>query len=401
MTAKTLPDLLQPPTMTLLQPLFQNLSDGVCISDAGGRVLYMNPAASALLDLPPDGQAPSSLCELLCESLASRPADCARKCPLRRPRSFQTVVTIKGTYGRLVRRSLRVHCQRMDTPLFGASDKHKHFIVIEDISADEKLEACKEDWRNMVAHDLRNPLTNIYGCLMTLSSLPLGHQLLEKERALLNISARAAKRMGDLLDMFLKLARLDAGVMPARLLPVDLAAIIRDCTEEQEFPAAAKHIEIQNEVPADCWVRADRDLLVRVVQNVLSDAVKFTPDYGRVTLSKAEADGRVTLRVKDTCPGIAAADLPFVFDRFYQGKAGALRGTGSGLGLAFCREALKAMKGSISVKSAPGQGCEFSLDLSSAQKRRCRPPRGRQAPRHRNFNGHHAGLPDPRAGPAA
>ena len=185
--------------------------------------------------------------------------------------------------------------------------------------------------------------------------------------------------MADLLDMFLKLARLDAGVMPVRLLPVDLAAVIRNCIEEQEFPAAAKHVEIQNEVPADCWARADRDLLFRAVQNVLSDAVKFSPDYGRVKLTATEAGGRVRLDIKDDGPGIGAEDLPFVFDRFYQGKAGALRGTGSGLGLAFCREALKAMKGSISVKSAPGQGCEFSLDLSSAQKRRCRRTRPGQA----------------------
>lgn len=375
MTNKMMPTLLQYPTIKLLEPLFEHISDGVCISDAGGRVLYMNRAAAALLDMGEEGQAKGSLCELLCDSMASKPADCGRRCPLRREISFQTSVTLKGTYGRLVRRSLRVHCMRMDTPLFGDADPHKHFTVIEDTSAEADLETHKEDWRNMVAHDLRTPLTNIYGCLMMLGSLPLGHQLNEKERNLLHISARSAKRMGEMLDIFLKLARMDAGMMPVRRLPLDLGALTRSCLEEQALQAAAKHLEIENEVPEALWVSADRDLLFRAVQNILGDAVKFTPDYGRLTLAAAATEGRVTLRIKDTGPGIETDDLPFIFDRFYQGKAGALRGTGSGLGLAFCREALKAMKGSITARSEPGQGCEFSLTLQRAERRRCRSAR--------------------------
>ncbi len=146
---------------------------------------------------------------------------------------------------------------------------------------------------------------------------------------------------------------------------VDVHAITRRCVEEQSPFVQERRIALVVDVPLGLRVLADAELLSRVVQNLLNNALKFTPKGGRVGLEARTGDwGDVLLSVADTGPGIAADELPHLFDPYHQAKARRARKIkGTGLGLAFCQRAATAMNGDIRVKSTPGSGSRFVIRL--------------------------------------
>jgi two-component system sensor histidine kinase BaeS len=273
----------------------------------------------------------------------------------------ERAVTFRGAFRD---RELRVRCMRMSVPWPGSAEAEKHLTVIQDVSPEKEVERQREDWRSMAAHDLRAPLTNILGTLALLDNIEVGKPLSHAEKDLIAIGLRSTRRMLELLNDHLDVAKLDAGMMPVEPEAVDLGALLAECVQDQASTAAQKEIAVSASAAPGLRALADPILARRVVQNLLNNALKFTPEGGRVSLS-AVADGRrVTIRVEDSGPGIAAEDLPRIFDRYYQARArraGRIRGVG--LGLTFCREAMKAMGGEIAVESSPGKGTSFSLRL--------------------------------------
>lgn len=344
------------------QLVFEELTDGICITDAEGNPLYRNSAALSMLG--PEVDAPQkSICDQLCGRFVRGKAKYPSACPLREPGSPLKAATNMGRCGG---KDLRVRCVRLETALFDSWEIGKRFTIIEDATAEMESERLKEDWHNMIAHDLANPLTTIYGALKVIEELPAGHTLEAGEINLIQTSTRTCKRMTQTLEMFLQVARLESGLMPTRPENIELGPLIRECLEEQAITTAAKSIQIELQLPGKVKVRADRNLLVRVIQNLISNAIKFTPDKGRITVSAAlESDGgAVSLGVRDSGPGIPREDLPFMFDRFHQVHGpGEKTIRGNGLGLAFCRQAMKAMGGTISVDSALRLGTEFTVRL--------------------------------------
>ena len=345
------------------QLLFDALSDGICITNAEGSPLYVNDAAKRILGS--DAVVPQpQICQSLCGRFVGGNADYPAACPLREHGSPIRAVTNRGRCGS---NDLRVRCVRLDTVLFDSWEIEKHFTIIEDATAEMALERVKEDWRNMVAHDLCNPLTTIYGSLKLLQELPLGHELQESERNLIAICTKTCNRMNLMLEQFLQVARLESGLMPVKLEDIDLKPLVQDCLDEQAETARGKSIGVEAILPQGLKVRGDRNLLSRVVQNLLSNALKFTPAKGAITVSVVEGDGAVSLCVRDSGAGIAREDLPFIFDRFRQVRqSGEQRIRGNGLGLAFCRQAMSAMGGEIRVESAPRLGTEFILRIPRA-----------------------------------
>ena len=368
-----------------LEQLFDKLSDGICVSDAEGRILYMNPAAKRMVGAEETPPAGGVLCDQLCGRLyGSGSEDCAASCPLRVADNDDQAVTFKGRFGpqtvfewrdfhisrREAWRNLRVRCQRLRTAIPDSQESEKHFTIIEDATAEMDLQKHIEDWRSMMAHDLRLPLTSVHAALQVLREIPAGQGLTSKEGELMAISVRSCQRMMELLDLYLDVAKLDSGAMPVKAAAVRVADLARKAAAEQAALAASRRIAVTVDVPAEAAVRADEDLLFRVVGNLLNNALKFTPEGGRVEIRwTSRSPGSAALSVKDSGPGIDPQDLPFIFDRFYQAKArreGRIRG--NGLGLTFCREALKAMGGAIEVATVPGAGSEFTLTLPPTEE---------------------------------
>jgi signal transduction histidine kinase len=368
---------------TTLAPLFDGLSDGICISDAENGILYINPAAERLLGVDLRDALGQKSCSLLCGRLAVEGSpECASQCPLRAPQDSHRAVTFVGLYSPKpafrwveteVRRlenggHVRVRCARMPAPMLEPERGERRFTIIEDVAAEMELERRKEDWRSMLAHDLRSPLTNVYGLLRAVQDENATPSPQPIDRGLIDIGVRNCRRIMEILDLYLETAKFDAGSMPVEIAEHDLRELVAGCVEEQGFLAKERRVEIRQEIPAALRVRADRRLLYRAVQNVLSNAVKFSPAGGRVDISAKDAgDDRVELAVRDAGPGIPAEEIPRLFDRYHQAQAGR-RGMvpGTGLGLAFCRQALEAMGGRVTAESGPGAGSVFTLHLKGA-----------------------------------
>lgn len=359
----------------MVEAFFDELADGICNSDARGNILYLNPAARHMLGLTDSGVG-RTLCAVLCGHLAAAgESECASTCRLLRPGSEGEAVTFQGNYGphevatwtnfRIRRQSvwkhLRVRCMKASASLVGEG---KHLTIIEDVTADMELEKHKEEWRQMIAHDLRSPLTSVCATIRLLRES--GGIPPEGGVKLVEAAERSCGKMLELLNLYLDVAKLDAGAAEARLVPVRLADVVRAEISAQEAAARAKKLEITSAVPEDLVVAADPDLLGRVVQNVLDNAVKFTDFGGGVALAARREGGLAALMIADGGPGIAAEGLPQLFDRYHQAsvRPGALRGTG--LGLAFCREALQLMGGSIEAASKPGEGAVFTVRLPAS-----------------------------------
>ncbi|MBI4346636.1 MAG: HAMP domain-containing histidine kinase [Elusimicrobia bacterium] len=329
--------------------LFEELSDGVCVSDSDFRILYLNRAARDIMRLDERPRRGVTICELASVALpTAQIGRCAAKCPLREePRLDASTVRIDG---------VRIRCLATPRAL-----GNLHLTLFEDTRAEDELRRHQEDWRDMVAHDLRTPLTPILATLILLLENPgLG----ASDRRLVEISIGSARRMLDLLTLYLDVAKLSAGLMPVRLERVPVERLAREAAEEHAALIRQKRQSLRFGVPESLQAKADPDLLSRVLENLLSNAVKFAPEDGTIEIVGERSGDLVRVSVRDSGPGIRPEAQERLFDRFYQAEARRQgRTQGTGLGLAFCREAVEAMGGRIHVHSELGSGSEFTVVL--------------------------------------
>ena len=213
----------------------------------------------------------------------------------------------------------------------------------------------------MVAHDLRAPLSNISAVLQVIREVAGTRPLSAKEIELIDISIRSGKRMTELLDLFLDIAKLDEGVMPVSKKETPLFPLVQSVIEDEVSLAQAKNISIEVSIGEKESVFADETLLERTLQNLLNNALKFTPRGGKIFISLTE---KGEISVRDNGIGISQDGMRTLFDRFHQAQArreGLIQG--NGLGLTFCRQAVRAMGGEIYVHSELGKGSEFTISL--------------------------------------
>ena len=230
----------------------------------------------------------------------------------------------------------------------------------------QAAEALREDLANMLVHDLKNPIITAGLAVGLLTREAGGGELTDERREELALLAtdsllRAERMIGDILQI----AQAEAGGMPVRLQQADLADIVRQAVVSTKPWFAESAVELREDYPpAPPWVMADRTLIQRVAENLLMNAVKYTPAGGYVRVSVVPSEGAVQVRVSDSGRGIPPHLQTRIFDRFQQAEA---RRDGArhdvGLGLAFARLAVQAHGGSISVDSEAGQGTTFAFAL--------------------------------------
>lgn len=230
----------------------------------------------------------------------------------------------------------------------------------------ERAEAAEQATRTrdevlaLVSHDLRNPLNLVLSSGSFL--LDTADALDEREREQLRLIHRAAEQMSRLIQDLLEVSGMEAGLVSVEPRPEPVEPMVREACTLMQHAADAKGIEVSCHfgaaLPPVC---ADRDRVLQVFGNLLGNALKFTPQGGRVQV-RAEADGdAVRFAVEDSGPGIGAADLPHVFDRFWQAQRS--RHGGAGLGLAIARGIVAAHGGEMWVESEVGSGTTFQFTL--------------------------------------
>ena len=229
------------------------------------------------------------------------------------------------------------------------------------------LDASDQTRRQLLAdvsHELMTPLTAMRGSLETLAMPELSLDAPTRERYLGIVddeTRRMEHTVGDLLD----LARLEGGSPIDRVRDVEVSQLFDRVAQRSERELAARRITLKHEIGADASVlRADPDRLEQVLQNLTGNALRFTPDGGRITLLAAAQGESIVLTVRDNGPGIPAAHLPLVFDRFYKVDAARRATGGSGLGLSIVKAIVERHGGRITARNDGGAVFEISLPRS-------------------------------------
>jgi two-component system sensor histidine kinase BaeS len=214
-----------------------------------------------------------------------------------------------------------------------------------------------------IAHELRTPLSLILGYTESLSDgkLPPSQETFD-------IMHDETQHLSRLVDDLRTLSLADAGELPLTPQPLDVPALLERVVSAHLPEAQRRGISLRVEPsPTLPAVEADPGRMAQVLENLVSNALSYTPEGGEITLSAQADTGVVKLRVQDNGVGIAPEDLPLVFDRFYRADRSHQRnGTESGLGLAIAKSIVEAHGGSISVESTLGEGTAFTITLPSA-----------------------------------
>jgi len=223
-----------------------------------------------------------------------------------------------------------------------------------------EADRLKDEFVALISHDLRTPLTSITGYV----ELALEDDLSDDLRGYLQVVARNAERLLALVNDLLFVARLQAGEMSLEPGEVDLTKVVRDGVRSMEPRAAAKGVTLTCAVEAVSTVRADRGRVLQLLDNLVSNAIKFTPAGGSVHVSLGHAGDCVALEVADSGIGIAPEDQRRLFERFFRAENAVDRQVpGTGLGLYISRVIADAHQGKLTVRSELDQGSTFRLEL--------------------------------------
>jgi|GEM_PF-231720 len=224
----------------------------------------------------------------------------------------------------------------------------------------KELDAVKTKLYTNITHEFRTPLTVILGMAQQILEHPKEHF---KEG--LDMITRNGRNLLMLVNQLLDLSKLENGKLNLQYKQADIVSYLKYITESFHSLAENKGIQIHFLTDKDELIMDfDEVRLQQIASNLIANAVKFTPNGGHIYISAGYKDNRFILKIKDTGIGIGKADLPYVFDRFYQSDSSHTRhGEGTGVGLALTRELVKLMEGTISVKSYKRKGAEFKVTL--------------------------------------
>jgi signal transduction histidine kinase len=228
----------------------------------------------------------------------------------------------------------------------------------------QETDRLRRELISNVSHDLRTPLASMHGYVETL--LLKDHSLGESERMrYLEITRKHSLRLRSLISDLFELSKLDSTSSQPTLESFSLAELLQDVTQEFELEAQKKGIILEiSPQSGPAAVHADIGLIQRVLENLLRNALRYTPAGGRITISLQPRADHVAVAVADTGCGIAEHDLDRIFDRFYrseQGEEG--RSNSAGLGLAIVKRILDLHGSRITVRSTPNQGTCFEFDI--------------------------------------
>lgn len=232
----------------------------------------------------------------------------------------------------------------------------------------QMLQRIRQEATDLIVHDLRSPLGNMFSVLNMLE-LVLPEDVLQANRQLLEIAHLVHGRMQDLVDSLLDVSKLESGDLQLDLGPASLRELAEGVVEMAAFSIEQRSIVFETDFPPELpLVMIDEDRIRRVLTNLVENAVKFTPQDGRVAVAIHTREDWVEVWVTDSGPGIPVADRQRIFERFAQApRIGMRRTRGFGLGLAFCRLAVQAHGGKIWVEAGEdGRGSRFIFTLPVA-----------------------------------
>ncbi|HQL91109.1 MAG TPA: ATP-binding protein [Syntrophales bacterium] len=334
-----------------VEAAFSSALDGVLLLDHGGRIETVNQG--------------------LWTMIGNRYRDIVGKTPLEAFRNLdlQKALDKYRTHGMPVSQEIELGeedplvLDASITPVRGIdAAEGKTMIVFHDVTRLKKLERMRVDFVANVTHEIKTPLTAILGFVETLQEGAIEDR--DTAKKFLTTIARHAERLNRLVEDLLTISNIELGEMRFCFESVSLSGIAESVLNVIQLKAAGKRIDIATQIPEGLSpIRADRDRLSQILLNVLDNAVKFTPEGGKVTLAAEPfAGGEVVVRISDTGIGVPRDEIGRLGERFYRvDKTRSRELGGTGLGLSIVKHLMAAHRGRLEIESHLGHGTTVSL----------------------------------------
>jgi len=328
-----------------LNTLFLYMTDGVAAFNQRGEIIHFNPAATTLLARPIDENATY---DGLFEDMI--------------PLSASEVMEQDGYSAHETRVGER-YLSCIAAPLDRAR-KDGILILIHDVTEERRIEEQRREFVANVSHELRTPLTNIRSYAETLSD-NAGDLPPETERGFLDVILNESDRMTRIVQDLLTLSRFDSGREDMNLIRFPFGKAVRD-TYQAVLMEAQRHrheviLNMQESIPE---IMGDRERILQVMMNIVSNAIKYTPDGGKIEISAGHQNGGVWMQVDDNGIGIPAKDRDRIFERFYRvDKARSRESGGTGLGLSIAKEIVTRHGGQLRLVDKEEPGLTIRLEL--------------------------------------
>lgn len=338
-----------------LDGILRHMTDGVIGTDQRGRVLLVNDRALGLLNIRQEQVIGHSILRLLkIESELS----------LKELLQKDTEIMINHTDSKGVHSILKGE--------FSIIRRETGFVtglvcVLSDVTEQEKTEQEQRDFVSNVSHELRTPLTSIKSYSEALSDGAWRDETIAPK--FLEVIQSESNRMIRMIANLLDLSKMDGGQIVLQTDYIDLKRVMNHILDRLEFTLESKEYDkgyriIREFTSRDVYVDIDQDRMTQVIDNILNNAVKYSPDGGKITVKIEDNHRSVIVRISDEGLGISKQDAQKLFDRFYRvDKARSREQGGSGLGLAISKEVIELHGGSIWVDSIEGKGSTFNFEL--------------------------------------
>ncbi|MCX7843345.1 MAG: cell wall metabolism sensor histidine kinase WalK [Clostridia bacterium] len=331
-----------------IETILNYMTDGVIAFDIFGRVIHANPASKQIMGVfEPDMGfvefAGKYDIEISLEDIIALNESCEKEKVVRLPE-----------------KAVRIYFAHFSDE---TGRPEGVIAVIQDITEQQRLDDMRREFVANVSHELRTPLTSVKSYAETLMDGAVDDR--DTAMKFLSVINSEADRMTRLVKDLLQLSRLDSSQQQWNREEVSLSDLVKGSVEKLEFEAKNKKHELNLYIEDDApFVEGDRDKIEQVILNILTNAIKYTPEGGIVTVNVGKNYNEAYVKVSDTGIGIPKEDIPRLCERFYRvDKARSREMGGTGLGLAIAKEITEAHGGSIAISSEVGKGTEVTVTL--------------------------------------
>ena len=340
-----------------LNAVLDATTEGICLSDLDGQVRYVNTAMEEVwnaLGLPTRGSVWSRLLELAASSTDPQSVVEAVQTLQRRPLERGTAEFVLDSGRSFLAYSV---------PVLADHDLQTgRLFVFRETTSDREVERLKDEFLASVSHELRTPLTSILGYAEALNAGDFG-QLGAEQSEFVSVIERNAHRLTRLVDDLLLTARIESHTLELNYEDVDVAALVADCAQSVTPYAESRGVQLVLDTEP-LTLRADTLRLSQLLNNLLSNGVKFTPDGGTVSVRTSLENGVGVLEVEDNGMGIPAEEQGKLFERFFRTSTAHRRSIeGTGLGLVIAKAIAERHGGRIEFESRLGEGTTFRVEL--------------------------------------
>jgi two-component system phosphate regulon sensor histidine kinase PhoR len=345
-----------------VESVIHAISDGVIVTGAFGDLLLANGAAEKILGFRFASAARKPIEEAIADKGFLALLQEMRETGLFTPHRIVEWVQRTGDQSRTWRVIL-------NTVVEGKNHDRISGVVavLHDVTREKEIAQMKSEFVSNVSHELKAPLASIKAYVEMLMD---GETQTEADRReFFRTIAAETDRMGRLIENILNLSRLESGLVPINKTDLAVTEILRDVGDVITPQAAQKNIRLEVDLaPVFFRVHGDRDMLYQAVLNVVSNAVKYTPEAGEVRISTYLAEGAVVVEVADTGYGIAPEELRKIFEKFYRSRVSGKAAPGTGLGLSLVKHVVETVHGGrVTVESTLGKGSTFRLYLPAVR----------------------------------